>query len=73
VRNAHSRFTADPAVSEETAELYEPGLSLADVADRFGIDAKTVANRFRRAGVAIRPRRGRPSAPVCGELRGRLG
>jgi len=49
---------------EEAAGLYASGLSLADVADRFGIDAQTVANRFRRAGVAVRPRRGRPSAPV---------
>jgi hypothetical protein len=31
---------------------------LAAVADQFGIDALTVANRFRRAGVAVRARRG---------------
>jgi len=31
---------------------------LAGVADQFGIDAQTVANRFQRAGVAVRPRRG---------------
>jgi transposase-like protein len=49
---------------EEAAELYASGLSLADVADQFGIDAQTVANRLRRAGVAVRPRRGRPSPPV---------
>jgi hypothetical protein len=33
-------------------------LSLADVAAGYGIDAQTVANRFRRAGIPIRPRRG---------------
>jgi DNA-directed RNA polymerase specialized sigma24 family protein len=40
------------------AALYNQGLSLAAVADRFGINPSTVANRFRRAGVTIRPRRG---------------
>lgn len=43
---------------KEAAELYAAGLSLADVGDQFGIDAQTVANRFRRAGVAVRARRG---------------
>jgi hypothetical protein len=33
-------------------------LSLADVAHQFGIDAQTVANRFRRASINVRPRRG---------------
>ena len=37
------------------AELDATGLSLADVADQFGVDAQTVANRLRRARVAIRP------------------
>ena len=61
----HRERTAwDSGTLEKAAELYASGLSLADVADQFGIDAQTVANRFRRAGVAVRPRRGRPSAPV---------
>ena len=45
----------------QAAELYATGLSLADVADRYGIDAQTVANRFRCAGVPVRPRRGSTS------------
>lgn len=40
------------------AALYTSGASLAAVAARFGVDASIVANRFRRAGVAVRPRRG---------------
>ena len=59
----HREGTAwESGTLEEAAELYASGLSLADVADQFGIDAQTVANRFRRAGVAVQPRRGRPSA-----------
>ena len=55
----HSGQTAwDDEIVTQAAELYATGLSLADVAQRFGIDAQTVANRFRRAGVAVRPRRG---------------
>jgi len=61
----HRERTAwDSGTLEEAAELYASGRSLADVADRFGIDAQTVANRFRRAGVAVRPRRRRPTTPV---------
>ena len=55
----HSKQTAwDDETLERAAELYAAGSSLVDVAHRFGIDAQTVANRFRRAGVAVRPRRG---------------
>ena len=55
----HSEHTAwDDDILRQAAELYATGLSLADVAHRFGVDAQTVANRFRRAGVAVRPRRG---------------
>jgi transposase-like protein len=61
----HREQTAwESGTLEEAAALYASGLSLADVADQFGIDAQTVANRLRRAGVAVRPRRGRPSPPV---------
>lgn len=51
----------DDGTLSEAAELYATGRSLVDVADRYGIDAQTVANRFRRAGVSIRPRRGWPA------------
>jgi lambda repressor-like predicted transcriptional regulator len=42
------------------ADLYASGLSLAAVAARYGIDPQTVANRFRRAGIPVRTRRGWP-------------
>lgn len=45
----------------KAAEQYGSGKSLAGVASGYGIDAQTVANRFRRAGIPIRPRRGWPS------------
>jgi len=54
----HERTAWDADILNEAAELYATGLSLAGVAHQFGIDAQTVANRFRRAGVAVRPRRG---------------
>jgi len=44
-----------------SAELYATGLSLAAVANRFGVDPQTVANRFRRAVIPTRPRRGSQS------------
>lgn len=40
------------------AAHYASGESLAAVAVRFGVDPSRVANRFRRAGIAIGPRRG---------------
>jgi hypothetical protein len=52
-------FTAwDHNALTAAAALYASGASLAAVATGFGVDASTVANRFRRAGVAVRPRRG---------------
>ena len=55
----HSEQTAwDDDILKAAAARYADGLSLADVANRYGIDAQTVANRFRRAGVSVRPRRG---------------
>jgi AraC-like DNA-binding protein len=55
----HSELRAwDDEILRHAAELYATGWSLADVADQFGVDAQTVANRFRRAGVVVRPRRG---------------
>ena len=38
--------------------LYAQGASLVAVGHRFGVDASTVRNRFRRSGIPIRPRRG---------------
>ena len=40
------------------ARSYADGSSLANLAAQFGLDPSTVANRFRRAGIPIRPRRG---------------
>ena len=55
----HSKQVAwDESKLKDAAELYATGLSLADVAKRYEIDAQTVANRFRRAGIPVRPRRG---------------
>ena len=56
----HERTTWDDDTLREAAAQYATGLSLADVAAGYGIDAQTVANRFRRAGIPIRPRRGWP-------------
>jgi AraC-like DNA-binding protein len=36
-------------------QLYEEGLSLADVGERFGVSTRTVLNAFRRLGLATRP------------------
>jgi DNA-binding CsgD family transcriptional regulator len=47
----HKTFT-------RAARSYADGSSLADIAAQFGLDPSTVANRFRRAGIPIRPRRG---------------
>jgi lambda repressor-like predicted transcriptional regulator len=41
------------------ARRYANGSSLADIAAQYGLGPSTVANRFRRAGVPIRPRHGR--------------
>ena len=42
----------------EAALRYLDGHSLATVAQKFKVDATTLGREFRRAGVAIRPRRG---------------
>lgn len=49
-------------VTKATA-LYRSGLSLAVVGEQFGVDAKTIRAALVNAGVAIRPRRGRPRDP----------
>jgi len=58
----HRQRTAwDEETIRRAAKLYGTGLSLADVAAEYGIDAQTVANRFRRAGIPVRPRRRWPA------------
>lgn len=55
----HRERTAwDADILKEAAQLYATESSLATVARQFGTDARTVANRFRRAGVPVRYRRG---------------
>jgi transposase-like protein len=55
----HSEQTAwDDEILTQAAGRYATGMSLADVAHRFGVDEQTVANRLRRAVVAVRTRRG---------------
>ena len=50
----HSKTTAwTDEILRQADDLYATGQSLAGVAKRFGIDAQTVANRFRRAGVRV--------------------
>jgi lambda repressor-like predicted transcriptional regulator len=59
--HSESEWTSETLAA--AADLYATGLSLAAVAGRYGIDAQTVANRFRRARIPTRPRRGWP--PRC--------
>lgn len=40
------------------AEMYRAGASLASVGERFGIGSTTVWDRFRAAGISLRPRNG---------------
>jgi transposase-like protein len=40
------------------ADAYNEGHSLAQIANQHDLDPQTVANRLRRAGIKIRPRRG---------------
>jgi hypothetical protein len=44
----------------EAAKQYDVGESLATVASRFGVDARTLAREFRNVGIQVRPRNGRP-------------
>jgi DNA-directed RNA polymerase specialized sigma24 family protein len=38
--------------------MYAEGRSLAEVGEHFGVDKGTVANRFLKAGLPVRRRRG---------------
>ena len=60
VERHHSRTAWTSKTLADAAGLYANGLSLAAVAARYGIDPQTVANRFRRAGIPVRTRRGWP-------------
>jgi hypothetical protein len=42
--------------------MYEAGWSSGRLTERFGVSADTVLKILRRAGLAIRPRRGGPRA-----------
>ena len=57
-RHSQSEWTNDNLA--DAADLYATGHSLAAVAARYGIDPQTVADRFRRAGIPVRTRRGWP-------------
>lgn len=50
------RLTSDEI--REAARLYEQGWSSGRLAERFDVSADSVLKVLRRAGVAIRPRRG---------------
>jgi transposase-like protein len=56
--DSHGEWTSETLA--DAADLYASGLALAAVAARYGVDPQTVANRFRRAGIPVRPRRGWP-------------
>jgi len=45
----------------QAATRYRNGDSLLVVAAKYGVDPRTLAREFRRAGVQIRPRRGWPA------------
>jgi hypothetical protein len=55
----------------EAARLYEEGWSSGRLAEKFDVSADSVLKVLRRAGVAIRPRRGgpRPKAGAAQEAR----
>jgi DNA-binding transcriptional regulator LsrR (DeoR family) len=49
-----------PSQADEVTRLYETGWSSGRLAEHFGVSADTVLKALRGAGVAVRPRRGRP-------------
>lgn len=66
-----ARRPTGPKLNEQAvsaaAELYAEGLSLATIALRFDVDASTIGNSLKRAGVTLRPRRGAERATDPGE------
>jgi hypothetical protein len=61
-RGVDSRYRLLEPNLDEARRLYEAGWSLARVGDHFAINASTVFNAFRRAGVPMRPGQGGPSS-----------
>ena len=57
-RRRVARKMSDDSVAK-AAKRYGDGAPLAVVANEFDFHARTLAREFRRAGVSIRPRRGR--------------
>ena len=57
------RRLTDPEV-ETAASLYRDGNSLKTTASYFAIDAETLRREFKKAGVAIRARKGEPIPEV---------
>lgn len=58
VERRDARRQWSPSQLEQARIMYAHGHSLATVGTEFSIDPTTVANRFRRAGISVRPRRG---------------
>ena len=55
-RRTHRVLTNDDVA--RAAALYSGGQSLKATGSLFGVDAETIRREFKKAGVAIRPRRG---------------
>ena len=61
IRGVESRRTVRKLTNDSVAQaatLYAIGLSLAKVAQQFGVSEATVTREFRSAGLPIRPRKG---------------
>jgi len=56
-RQTHARSRV---ITADMRDHYERGLSLAQVAERFGVTRQSVYDRFKRAGVPMRSRRIKP-------------
>lgn len=59
-RRPHVRKLTDEHV-EQAGQLYATGLSLKNVAAHFNVNESTIRHEFTRAGIEVRPRRGRNS------------
>jgi DNA-binding CsgD family transcriptional regulator len=59
----HATYGPNPDARAQTAALYASGLSIAAIAERLGVDRKTVRERLDRAGI---PRR--PPAPSAADI-----
>jgi AraC-like DNA-binding protein len=62
-RPPNTRKMTDRTV-RQAATWYQTGESLKTVAARFGVDPRTLAREFKKAGIQVRPRRGwSPGSP----------